>query len=69
MKEHNLICKKSRAFLQKGELNEAINRNLLFPGGLQSIFVLPEGEQNKPISTSTLQTNDFQYGFKYLLLG
>lgn len=34
MKEHNLICKKSRAFLQKGELNEAINRNLLFPGGL-----------------------------------
>lgn len=42
MKEHNLICKRS-SFLQRELLNEAINRNL-FPGGLYSVFVLPERE-------------------------
>lgn len=68
MKEQNLICKRSNV-LQKGLLNEAINRNLLFPSGLYSVFVLAEREQNKPFSTSTLQTNGFQSGFKYLLLG
>lgn len=68
MKEHNLICKRS-SFLQKGLINKAINRNLLFPGGLYSVFVLPEREQRKAISTSTLQTNGFQSGFKYLLPG
>lgn len=41
---------------------------IFFPGGLDSLFVLPEKEQNKPISTSTLQINGFQSGFKYLLL-
>lgn len=41
---------------------------IFFPGELYSLFVLPEREQNKPISISTLQIHGFQSGFKCLHL-